>query len=111
MGDGADMARERELDMFIEEDLFWSFPTIRNPFKLQSDFMSKGYVCFKEEMISMLNFQIKHNSENDIWFNKNGERVKISDMEDSYKNSIAKFLKKRGLNVPDIFTQGGGNYQ
>lgn len=96
MGDMADYARESQWDEFCEEDIFLYFPIIRNPWTLykESKYLNE---------LRHLKSQLRHNAENDIWFQNNGNKVKISEMDQDYKNTIIKFLEKKKIKAPKEF--------
>ena len=103
MGDGADMARDRQWDAFCINDIFTRFPRVRNPWDLPMEFMKEGVICLLED----ISFQIRHNAKSDVWYQKSGNKVKISEMDDNYKNTIVKFLEKKKIKVPKQFLMEG----
>ena len=103
MGDGADLARDRQWDEFCFSDIFYSFPKVRNPFILVKDFQEAGQFCLLDDLI----FQINYNAKQDAWFQKDGSKVKISEMNNDYKNAIVKFLAKKKIKAPKQFLMEG----
>ena len=103
MGDGADMAREAQWDAFCIYDIFKLYPMVRNPWDLPMEFMKEGVICLLED----ISFQIRHNAKNNYWFQKSGNKVKISEMDDDYKSTIVKFLAKKKIKAPKQFLMEG----
>jgi hypothetical protein len=96
MGNAADYARESQWDEFCEDDIFFSFPVIRDPWTL---FREGKYL----NELRHIKFQLNYNAKNDIWYQDSGSKVKISEMDSGYKNNIVKFLEKKRIKAPKQF--------
>ena len=80
-------------------DFYSNTDYVQDPQKLIDKLVEKGYVVDRE----IVSKQILTNAHHDIWFDKQGNKKKISDMDKQYKTNIKHFLEQRGFVVPSFF--------